>query len=126
MPSAYVDSSTIVSIAFNEEGSSRTRQRLGDFNFLVSSNLLEAEVRAAFARENRTFNPSILVGIEWHYPDRPLTQEIDTALTAGYLRGADLWHVAAALYIHPEPSEITFLTPDNRQRAVAAALGFRV
>ena len=42
------------------------------------------------------------------------------------LRGADLWHVATALYIFDEPSEVTFLTLDRRQGEVAGALGFQV
>ena len=45
-------------------------------------------------------------------------------LNAGYLRGADLWHVATALYVTPEPGEISFITLDRRQRNVAMALGF--
>lgn len=47
------------------------------------------------------------------------------ALTAGYLRGADLWHVACALYLAEVPSDVTFLSLDDRQRTVAEALGFR-
>lgn len=58
-------------------------------------------------------------------PDRPLSSEITAVLEAGYLRGADLWHVAVALYHAEDPREVTFVTLDNRQRAVAAALGFR-
>ena len=96
------------------------------FDSLASSNLLEAEVRAAFVRENRTYNSSIIMGIEWHYPVRPLTPEIGAVLSVGYLRGADLWHLAVALYVYPDPTEITFLTLDTRQRAVAEALGFQV
>jgi hypothetical protein len=46
-------------------------------------------------------------------------------LDAGYLRGADCWHVATALYVSPEPSRLSFLTLDERQRDVARTLGFR-
>ena len=46
-------------------------------------------------------------------------------LRIGYLRGADLWHIATALYMFDEPSDITFLTLDRRQGDVAAALGFQ-
>ena len=64
--------------------------------------------------------------MEWIHPNRPLTLEIDATLTVGYLRGADLWHLAVALFTFPDPTEITFLTLDIRQRAVASALGFQV
>ena len=40
--------------------------------------------------------------------------------------GADRWHLAAAIHVTPEPSDLTFLTLDRRQREVAAALGFEV
>ena len=45
-------------------------------------------------------------------------------LAAGYAGGADSWHLAAALYLSPEPSDIHFVTLDVRQGAVAKALGF--
>ena len=48
------------------------------------------------------------------------------ALRAGYLRGADLWHVACALYVAPKPSDVFFITLDERQAEVAAALEFRL
>ena len=43
-----------------------------------------------------------------------------------HLRGADLWHIATALYTTPEPGDISFVTLDHRQRTVAKALGFHV
>lgn len=45
-------------------------------------------------------------------------------LEVGYLRGADLWHLACALYLVEDPPEISFVTLDDRQRTVAAGLGF--
>ena len=51
---------------------------------------------------------------------------MEAVLASGYLRGADLWHVAAALYSFPDPRTATFLTLDNRQREVAEALGFQI
>lgn len=47
------------------------------------------------------------------------------ALKAGHLRGTDLWHVATALYLAEDPTELPFVTLDLRQRQVAANLGFR-
>jgi hypothetical protein len=91
----------------------------------LSSNLLEAETRAAFHREGLEFDAETLVGIEWVFPDRPLTQEFETVLATGYLRGADLWHLATALYLAQDPAEIAFVTLDVRQEAVAEALGFQ-
>ena len=126
MPIAYADTSAVVTVAFRQPGAVETAHRLNNFDLLTSANLLEAEARAAYARENRQFDDSILSKFVWIYPDRPLSHEFAVILGAGYLRGADLWHLAAALYFFPDPSEITFLTLDNRQRAVATELGFQV
>lgn len=53
-----------------------------------------------------------------------LEAEVRTILETGYLRGADLWHLATALFIAPQ-HDIDFLTLDTRQRGVAARLGFK-
>ena len=125
MSIAYVDTSALVAIAFKEPGGSQAGERLEGFSRLLS-NLLEAELRAAFARERQKFDAEVLSSIEWILPDRPLAIELARALEAGYLRGADLWHIATALYIAPRAEEIGFITPDGPQREVAAALGFQV
>ena len=122
---AYVDTSALAAIGFNEPGSIAVRQRLNSFSRLRASLLLEAELRSAYARENLTFDVRLLDRIMWVEPNRPLSAELAAVLQVGYLRGADLWHVAAALYSADNPREITFVTLDARQRAVAAALGFR-
>ena len=126
MSVAYVDTSAVVTVAFGERGAATLASRLEKFSRLVSSNLLEAEIRAACARERIVFSERLFAHLEWILPDRPLGPEITEVLAAGYLRGADLWHVAAALYVAPSPSDVAFITRDRRQRAVAAALGFQV
>ena len=126
MSVAYVDTSIVVALEFEEHGVVEHAERMGGFSDLHSSNLLEAEVRTAFARERRRFDPSILARIEWIFPSRPLSAEMATVLQAGYLRGADLWHVSVALYMARNPAEMCFLTLDQRQRETAASLGFDV
>jgi len=44
-------------------------------------------------------------------------------LTAGYVRGADLWHLANALFLSPDRA-IDFVTLDVRQRDLSRRLGF--
>ena len=126
MTEAYVDTSAVLSVAFNESGWERVASRLSGFSHLVSSNLLEAEVRSAFARNRWSFDPAIITNIGWVYAERSLSNEFEKVLEAGYLRGADLWHLATALHISDEPSDIAFLTLDRRQGEVAAALGFHI
>lgn len=123
---AYVDTSCLVAIAFGEPNASVLARRLEGFDELVSSNLLEAELWASFAREEVEPDAQLLSWISWVLPDRPLSREIEQALAVGYLRGADLWHVACALYLVETPSEISFITLDERQGVVAQELGFPV
>ena len=46
-------------------------------------------------------------------------------LETGYIRGADLGHLATALYISPEPHRMSFITFDQQQKTRATQLGFR-
>lgn len=124
MKAAYVDTSCFVAIAFGERGATALARRLAAFDELLASSLLEAELRAAFAREGIAGEPHALSAITWISPDRPLRPEIVRVLETGYVRGADCWHLATALYLAPDPGELTFLTLDVRQRGVAEALGF--
>ena len=124
MKVAYVDTSCLVAVAFGERGSTALARRLAGFDELVSSNLLEAELRSAFVREARTPDQALLDLLSWIVPDRPLHAEIAAVLEAGYVRGADCWHLATALYLAANAGDITFLTLDERQAMVAQTLGF--
>ena len=126
MSITYVDTSALVAIAFGEPDGNQARERLDDFSRLLSANLLDAELRAAFARERLEFDAEVLSRIEWVLPDRPLAIELARGLEAGYLRGADLWHIATALYVAPRAEELGFITLDEPQRKVASTLGFQV
>lgn len=125
MSVAYVDTSVIVAIAFGEVGAQSLAAKLAGYSRLVSSNLLEAELRAACRREGQPAPVHLLARIGWILTHRPLSPEMETVLAAGSLRGADLWHIASALYATPEPGAIAFVTLDRRQAKVAAALGLR-
>ncbi|MCE2441205.1 MAG: PIN domain-containing protein [Candidatus Latescibacteria bacterium] len=124
MSAAYVDTSVLAAIAFDEPDAVTLAGQLAESDSLLSSNLLEAELRAAFAREGVEYQKRMVAGIEWVLPQRSLAPEFAAVLEIGYLRGADLWHIATALYAAPNPGELLFLTLDDRQGAVAAALGF--
>jgi len=122
---AYVDTSCLVAVAFDEPGARKLAARLRRFDRLFSSNLLEAELRSALVREGADGHiEDLLSWLTWVYPNRPLTPEYARITTAGYLRGADLWHLANALFLAPDPTDLSFLTLDGRQGAVARRLGF--
>jgi predicted nucleic acid-binding protein len=126
MKAAYVDSSCLVAIALNEPGSGDLAASLEGFDRLLTSNLLEAEFRSALAREGVAANTGadLLTWITWVLPDRPLHDEITRVLTTANTRGADLWHLASALYLVEDPSDLAFYTLDQQQRGAAEQLGF--
>lgn len=124
MSVAYVDTSCLVAVAFGEPVAESLGGRLGRYDELVSSNLLEAELRSALKREGVEDGADLLAGLTWVLPDRRLTAEIERVLATRYLRGADLWHVATALYLAESPKDVDFLTLDDNQRQAASALGF--
>jgi len=94
------------------------------FDRLLSAPLLEAELLSALRREGRALDAGWLDVLTWVLPDRPLGPEIGRVLDAGYVPGADCWHLATALYLAPDPRELAFLTLDIQQQKVARALGF--
>jgi predicted nucleic acid-binding protein len=123
---AYVDTSCLVAIVFGEPGSRKIAQELQGYDELISANLLEAELLSALSREGVDGEPEFLATIGLVCPDRSLGPEIREVLTHGYVRGADLWHLATALYVDESAAELHFRTLDKRQGKLAAAIGFTV
>ena len=124
MRSAYVDTSCIVATAFGEKEAAAIVRRLSRFDRILSSPLLEAELFSALQREGREADTTWSAAIEFVIVDRPLTPEVRRVLTAGYLRGADCWHLATALFVTPDPRQLSFVTLDSTQQKVAKSLGF--
>lgn len=125
MKIAYVDTSCLLAVAFDEPGADEVAERLASCERLLSSNLLEAELRAALVREGVPAEGEGLLGqVAWIFPDRPLTRELRRATAHGYAKGADLWHLACALFLAPHPGDLHFATLDGRQRGLAKRLGF--
>ena len=125
MKVGYVDSSMILGLIFEEPGYQRERDRIESFARVFSSNLLEAELRSAVRREGVSDQQlvGILARFDWVHPDRPLTHEFLEVLAAGLLRGADLWHLACALYLRGAYDQVELLSLDRRQIDVADRLG---
>jgi len=123
---AYVDTSCLVAIIFGEEPARGVAKRLRAYDRLFSSNLLEAELRATFEREQveQDAAEEPLSWVTWVYPNRPLTLEMARVLAMGYLRGADLWHLACGLFLESDPRQLHFLTLDERQAEIASSLNF--
>ncbi len=126
MSIAYVDTSCLVAIAFDEPSAAGVKKKLRQHTQLLSASFLEAELLSAFRREGRLDEDDFRSAVQLVAPDRPLTGELRRVLAAGYLRGGDCWHLATALYLSPDPEELIFITLDSAQREVARTLGFRL
>lgn len=124
MKLAYVDTSCLVAIAFGEPENQRFARRLEKQDRLFASNLAEAEYRSALSRESvGAEGDYILDWLTWIHPDRALSREFGQVLTHGFLRGADLWHLACALYLRDSLPDLRFLSADKRQFERAKRLG---
>ncbi len=127
MKGAYVDTSCLAAIAFGEPGSAELASQISDLGQRYSSNLLEAELRAAFKREETSEGlEELLDQIAWILPDRPLAKELRTLTDVGNSRGADLWHLACALFLDPKGQNLAFASLDQQQRSLARRVGFEV
>lgn len=124
---AYVDSSIIVAILLRQDDWPRWQRQLQAAEDLRSSPLLEAETRATLARERDRGDPLPLFRkLAWIVPVGAPRAELERVLAHGYVRGADLWHLACALVAFGDGDGHDFFSLDGRQRDVAAALGFRL
>jgi hypothetical protein len=126
--SAYLGTSFLLAILFDEPEASGLRRTLGRYGPVFSSDLLTAEALSAGARERLDLRRvlTMLEAVSLVLPHRSLDREVQEALAHGYLRGADVWHVACALFIADAVrSELAFLSRDAAQRQVARGLGFK-
>lgn len=130
MKRAYVDTSVIVALHFGQTEARRAARLMRDREQALSVVLLVPELLATLQREGRALDEAdhLLTRITLFIPSGSLRSECEEALRAGALRGADLWHVAAALAIAgtKRRRDLPFLTFDARQGEVAKKLGFPV
>jgi len=126
---AYLDTSFLLSILLGEPGAVALRRQLQGFDRVFSCDLLTAETLTALRREGVDLDDALsaLEGVSLVFPDRTLLPEMRRVLAAGLIRGADLWHLACAVFLFTgERSTIGFLTRDKKQRVIAGRLGFLV
>jgi len=129
LSSIYLDTSAFLAVLFGEPKSGEIMPILRSAEGILSSALLEAEARAAGARRNRpAAEMDMALGrLALFQPERLLTPEIKAVVAAApSLRGADLWHLACALYLAGDPANLPFVTLDGGQAGAAERLGFKV
>jgi len=121
---AYIDTSLVIGIRFQK--SPPATVRMVRRYELFSSELLIAEVLAFGKRESMAEDLlwDALKGLSWIIPDGSISEALRRVIHFGYARGANLWHLACACYLSPNPGELAFLTLDEQQRQLASHLGF--
>ncbi|CAN5717905.1 hypothetical protein BH23GEM9_BH23GEM9_12180 [soil metagenome] len=124
MRRAFVDTSALVAVALGEQHQAELSRVMNDVPDLFASPLMEAEFRSVLAREAVEDGLRLLRVFRWVLPDRTLSEELDRVFAAGYQRGADAWHLATALFLAERPADLPLVSLDERQRGVAAKLGF--
>ena len=128
MRRAYVDTSALVAVHFRERRHADISRLLRAHDQLLSVSLVTAGMLATLQREGRSLDEAdgLLRRLTLYSPDGPLRVECEEALAAGPLRGADLWHLAAALSLAGERQRgaLPFCSLDQAQRTAARALGF--
>jgi len=125
----YIDSSVLVAILLNEPSSEMARLTLAKESIIQSSSLIESEIISVCKREKVEFQlaDSLLDSIDIVSPPSSIRPYIKDIIEYGYVRGADLQHLACALYLCGNtPKYITFWSFDVNQSRVAKKVGFRM
>ncbi len=121
---AYVDTSCLLSVAFQEPNRDSVIAQLDRYDQLSSSDLLIAELLSAASREGSPDPKLEMLGhFVWVFPDRTLSRECRSVLSVGYIKGADLWHLACALFLREKVGNLDFVTLDRNQARLAKMLG---
>ena len=130
---AYLDPTALIPIVFEEEPvGAAAQEQLNRFQVLVSSNLLEAELRGRFEREGQLFDLDWLSGIEWVQPRGSLGSEMDRIQAFAGLSPTRMWHLESAVYFADRLSltnrrpDLAFITLDEQQETVARELGLLI
>ena len=129
----YLDPTALIPIVFEEDPVGvTTQERLNHFPVLVSSNLLEAELRGRFEREGQLFDLDWLSGIEWVQPRGSLGSEMDRIQAFASLSPIRMWHLDNAVYFADRLSltnrraDLAFITLNEQQETAARDLGLRI
>jgi len=136
----YLDTSSLVKLYVEEEGSEEVRRQISGATIVATSAIAYVEARAAFARKHREGGLSeeeygqVSDGFrqEWGaYLSIGVSEAIVTLagdLAGGHdLRGFDAIHLASALALRGRTqSSVAFSCADGRLRAAARAEGLEI
>lgn len=123
---AYLDTSALLAVLFRQPEAERVFNAVRSIPELVASDLIISETLSACRREGVEVSKA-RVWLERISIIRAVIDEDAAAsiLEIDYLRGADLHHVASAEWMFKGmENQVCFASLDDRQSAVAEALGF--
>ena len=127
LSAAYVDTTALLPVTYGEEPVAESiRRKLENFRHLLSANLLEAEMRVAFALEGREFDDDVLASVNWIMPNRRLDAEMAAVLRTAQLQPIRLWHLVTALFFNELVPGLVFVTLDEQQETAARDLGLAI
>jgi predicted nucleic acid-binding protein len=124
----FIDTSVLVTILFKESGYKKLNSLIEQATEILACNLLEAELLSVMAREKRPLADALeaIKHISLFMPDRSLADEYKKIFNMTFCRGADAYHLACALFLDPQATELIFLTQDNKQQKSAEKVGFKI
>ena len=132
-PVVYWDTSAILSVLFKDEHSEKAKNLADQEGVHLISSLGYSEACAVLARIKREgFLADILVKAAFEVLETgpwrrihlsPVWKDLYDLCTKWPLRGADLWHLAAAKRIQQELPELSLFTFDERLKSAADGEG---
>ena len=123
----YVDTTALLPVTYVEEPVAESiRRKLEGFRYLLSANLLEAELRVIFSLEGREFDDDMLSSGCWIMPNRRLDAEMAAVLRIAQLQPSRLCHLATALFFAELVPGLAFVTLDEQQETAARDLGLTI
>ena len=126
----YLDTSAWIAWKFSQPGKELLTKVWRPEATFISAPILAAEYVAFLRRIERLSEgqpEEELSFLRWIIPGEVIFKEFSLCINAGDLKGADLYHLAAAAWFAEDNrSELTFLTCDKQQKKVAQKLGFKV
>jgi predicted nucleic acid-binding protein len=132
-PVVYWDTSAILSVLFKDAHSKKAKSMADQEGVHLISSLGYSEACAVLARIKREgFLTDILFKAAFEVLETgpwrrihlsPIWEDLHDLCTKWPLRGADLWHLAAAKRIQQELPELFLFTFDNRLKSAADGEG---
>jgi predicted nucleic acid-binding protein len=122
----YIDASAIAGLLMGEPSAQALLAKVDANSLRYSSPLLEAEVLSVAKRENIGFE-SVAEFLDRivYVQTQSLRTQLEEVLEVGYLREADAYHLATAVFLDSKRDNLVFVSLDQNQKKLAGRMGFK-